>query len=597
MSYVEMIFTGVLLTSIIIGVYFVFKEPDGDREKEDVYSLAYLGKEIKHSINQIVTTDITSLNLNKKDMESRRIMKRVLSDGVRRCSRGDIGAKEIVMSRMKYLLMNRFRITEDVIHQVIPFDNLHHLNTQDRFDILMYLQKRSGNKFMVKEIIKENQLDQIKWDGSSEYYDISKEDIDRAFWKGYQPLSYDDMLNIITQRIYQSTYGLSVVDMLIMEDQSVDGVSGGISGISYDGLALENKNGGQSTAYYQNIWIMYEGKTIHLNFLSFPNKETLIRICKNLSEHGRTGHLTSTEGGTKTHLADGSRVTIFRPYNSTQWAFFVRKFAKTSFYTLEQLITDQGASYPIELIKWGMKGCLNIIFSGDQNSGKTSNLRAAVQEIDRRQPIRTLEADFELNLNNTYENKNIVGLRPSQRLPFGKVIELLKASDAHTILFGETASLDHAKYLIELLLAGTKRVLTTGHWPRTEDMISYFVYALGAYGNSGSSEVEAMVSGLLHLDIHCVKDNDGHRYIERITEVIPKQFVDRTLCREDAHTESNLNNSTYITRDLLRYESGRYHIVGEMSERLQHMIRRHLVPQDVMLFDEFVKGWMYENPA
>ena len=31
-----------------------------------------------------------------------------------------------------------------------------------------------------------------------------------------------------------------------------------------------------------------------------------------------------------------------------------------------------------------------------QNSGKTTYTRAAVKEIDRRQPIRTLEADFEL---------------------------------------------------------------------------------------------------------------------------------------------------------------------------------------------------------
>jgi pilus assembly protein CpaF len=218
-------------------------------------------------------------------------------------------------------------------------------------------------------------------------------------------------------------------------------------------------------------------------------------------------------------LADGSRVTVFRPNSSTQWAFFVRKFASSSTCELKDLITDKGKEYPIGVIKWAVHGCLNILFSGDQNSGKTTNTRAAVKEIDRRQPIRTLEADFELYLNDAYYNKNILGTRPNERLSFSKMIELLKSSEAHTILFGETASLEHAKYLVDLLLAGTKRIITTGHWSTSDDLISYFVHAMGAYGNSGTEEVERLVTRLLHLDIHCVKDNDGHRYIDRITQI------------------------------------------------------------------------------
>ena len=45
-------------------------------------------------------------------------------------------------------------------------------------------------------------------------------------------LTFDDKLNIAAQRIYEETYGLSVVDLLIMEDLSLDGISGGVSGIT-----------------------------------------------------------------------------------------------------------------------------------------------------------------------------------------------------------------------------------------------------------------------------------------------------------------------------------------------------------------------------
>src|SRR5690554_3359704 len=67
-----------------------------------------------------------------------------------------------------------------------------------------------------------------------------------------------------------------------------------------------------------------------LPILSFKSDAAIRRVCKNLAEHGRIGHLTSAEGGIKTHLADGSRVTVFRPNNASQWAFFVRKFANRS---------------------------------------------------------------------------------------------------------------------------------------------------------------------------------------------------------------------------------------------------------------------------
>ena len=59
-----------------------------------------------------------------------------------------------------------------------------------------------------------------------------------------------------------------------------------------------------------------------------------------------------------------------------------------------------------------------------------------MKEIDKRQPIRTLEADFELFLNDVYSDKNILGTRPSERLPFPKLIELLKAQ-MHTQSYSE----------------------------------------------------------------------------------------------------------------------------------------------------------------
>jgi pilus assembly protein CpaF len=493
------------------------------------------------------------------------------------------------------------KINETSIDEIIPFHSTKKLNATDKFEIMMYLQKKSGNRKMFQGICETTMLDRLLKDTDGYYYSISDEDIHKAYDIIPHTLSFDDKLNIITQRIYEETYGLSSVDLFIMEDISLDSISGGVSGITISNYAyIEDdilSGNHKKPQTHESIWVIYKGKPIHLKFLSLRSDAIIRRICKNLAEHGRIGHLTSSEGGIKTHLADGSRVTIFRPNNSTQWTFFVRKFANTAFFELKDLIINKESHYPIEVIKWAIHGCVNLFFSGDQNSGKTTYTRAAVKEIDNRQPIRTLEADFELYLNDAYFDKNILGTRPSESLPFPRLIELLKSSEAHTILFGETASLEHAKHLINLLLAGTKRIITTGHWPTSDELVSYFVLSLGGYNNSNSANIQSMVARLIHLDVHCVKENDGHRHIDRITEIIPFDSEERSPngdqgvighLEEISHYLKLLTRKrAYYTRDIVIYEGGGYKMINPISDGLAKVILHNLPPDMRQAFQEF----------
>lgn len=601
MKPIDLILSTTLVTGVAVIIFYIFKgKVEFDDDIGMIYSIEHLCAEFKKITNDIINMDMDVLNLNKRDLENRRALKRSLSNAIRKCSQGDMNSKTIVLSRAKHSILNVMKINEDTINDVIPFHDKDQLSARDKFDIMMYLQKRKGNMKMFQGICDMTRLDRLLMDDSGYHYSISDENIHEAYNKVPHSLSFDDKVNILTQRIYEQTYGLSVVDLLVMEDVSIDGISGGVSGVTtsnYRYMEEELLLGGYQKAWtHESIWLVYKGKPIHLKFLSFGSETVISRICKNLAEHGRTGHLTSSEGGVRTHLADGSRVTVFRPNNATQWAFFVRKFANTASFKLKDLITDQGSHYPIGVIKWAVLGCVNLFFSGDQNSGKTTYTRAAVKEIDKRQPIRTLEADFELYLNDAYADKNILGTRPSERLPFPKLIELLKSSDAHTILFGETASLDHAKHLINLLLAGTKRIITTGHWPTSEELVSYFVHSLGGYGNFASESIESMVSRLIHLDIHCVKKNDGRRYIDRITEIIPYDEEESFSGDKGASTSLEeisyylkllTRKKSYYTRDIVVYEDDRYKMINPISDGLARIILRNLPPDRRQFFLEF----------
>lgn len=613
MKLIDLLLSTLLLTGMAVAIFYIFKNKlESEEDNKAVYSIDDLCNNFRRTISDIINMDMDVLNLNKRDLENRRALKRALSSAIRKCSQGDMNSKIIVLARVKYMILNILCITEDTINEIILFNNKNKLTAKDKFDILMYQQKVNANKRMFQGICDMTGLDRLLEDSSGYYYSVSDKDIHETYDKIGVSLSFDDKLNILSQRIYEETYGLSVVDLLIMEDISLDSISGGVSGITtYNSRYIEDEiiSGDHKRSWtYDSIWVVYKGKPIHLKFLSLRSSAVISRICKNLSEHGRTGHLTSTEGGIKTHLVDGSRVTVFRPNNAMQWAFFVRKFANTATLELKDLITDSGYNYPIEVIRWAIHGCLNLFFSGDQNSGKTTYTRASVKEIDRRQPIRTLEADFELYLNDAYADKNILGTRPSERLPFPKLIELLKSSEAHTILFGETASLEHAKHLINLLLAGTKRIITTGHWPTSDELVNYFVHAIGEYNNSSSKDTESMVARLIHLDVHCVKENDGHRHIDRITEIIPYER-EEVEPKGEADVEGRLEEishylklltrrKTYYTRDIVVYDNGGYRMINPISEGLSKVILHNLPPdrrQAFLKFNVLTEGGVYSH--
>ena len=142
-----------------------------------------------------------------------------------------MNSKIIVLSRVKHTLLNVININEENINDVIAFNDIERLNATDKFEIMMYLQKQSGNSNMFQEYVKLQD-----W---TDYVRVKKvitivfdEDIHMAYNKIHNLLSFDDKLNILSQRVYEDTYGLSVVDLLIMEDTSLDSISGGVSGIT-----------------------------------------------------------------------------------------------------------------------------------------------------------------------------------------------------------------------------------------------------------------------------------------------------------------------------------------------------------------------------
>jgi len=120
------------------------------------------------------------------------------------------------------------------------------------------------------------------------------------------------------------------------------------------------------------IWIMFSGKSIRLEFLSFGTESELKRVCQNIYKYNNPGQLSDTNGYKINEMKDGSRVVVLRPSMSETWAFFVRKF-DTKKATLEQIIRYEGKEEAIEFLRYLVKGARITSLTGEQGCRKNYN--------------------------------------------------------------------------------------------------------------------------------------------------------------------------------------------------------------------------------
>ena len=239
-------------------------------------------------------------------------------------------------------------------------------------------------------------------------YVITKEEIDDIFDKEAITLTFQDKLNIVVQRIYQHYKGYSSIDEI--RDMNIDGVSGGVSGLpesflsqvaQTDGDYLEQIAEHKVPRACDSIWIMFQGKSIRLAFLSFGKESELKRVCQNIYKYNNPGQLSDTNGFKINEMKDGSRVVVVRPSMSETWAFFVRKF-DVKRATLEQIITVPGKDNAIDLLKFLVKGARIISLTGEQGCRKNNNAYG-----NDRKYIRNNESSYYRNSIRVALKKNI----------------------------------------------------------------------------------------------------------------------------------------------------------------------------------------------
>lgn len=540
-------------------------------------SIDNLLSQIRDTFNEMLRMGVYEHGLNQDEIDKRLQEKKILRSMLKNCTFGDSEAKNYVKNQIMEILVKKYNVNKDNIDTIIHFNDPMAMSAQDIFEAVLYLYKTDYKADALDRLMSDFGFGNPKISFMGEqYYEIDSEDIrDMLDRVSLTSLGFIDKLKIITQRVYQLYKGNGVIDEI--RDMRIDGVSAGVSGIPKDMDVGNNFIRGDVNSF-DSIWIFYHGKSIRLSFLSFKSQKELVRVCKNIYKYNNPGQLSQARGYIVNEMKDGSRVTVARPPFCESWVMFIRKFDSVSKQDIASLITDDNSSLPIQLIWWLIKGCCVTGVTGQQGTGKTTLLMSMIGFIEPSYNLRIQEMSFELHLRKIYPHRNIVTFRETGTISGQEGLDLMKKTDGTVSILGEVASAPVASWLVQMAGVGSLFTLFTHHAKTTKDLIISLRNALLSEGGFSNERIATeQVCTAINFDIHMVKDIDGHRYIERITQIIPSVESDK----------EGLTGKMFNTRDIVRWENGTYRIAGELSEDICAHIKSFLSVSDKEDFDNF----------
>ena len=532
--------------------------------RDNPYRMSVILEELNEYFTMYTGTWINDKKLSTAQLKKLETVQNITRKALHECNLGNQTAKRYVKEQIKDWLLNQYGVTKENIDRIIPFEEDSRISYQDMFDIILYYYKQMAAGDAFDLFLRENQLTprDMASQSTNEPYKITTEQLEEVYEQLRIHLTFLDKLEIITQRIYQCYKGHGPVDEL--RDMNIDGISGGVSGsiqlMMSDAMSDMPING---------IWVFFHGLMIHLEFLAFSSYEELQKICRNIYRYGKPGQLSAVRGYIVNEMMDGSRVVVVRPPFSESWSFFVRKFDYRGIQKVQELITDCNSEVAILLLELLIKGEQIIGITGEQGSGKTTLLKSLIRFIHPSYTLRVQELVFELHLREIYPERNIVSFRETAEISGREGLDLQKKTDGTVNIIGEVASAPVASWLVMISQVASKFTLFTHHAKTTENLVLALrndLMITGAFHNEEAAIQQ--VKSSIRFDVHMTKDNRGHRYIERISEIVP-----------------NLGHEIEVN-EILRIENGCYRLRHAMSNRTRTELYSHLNETQKQQFDD-----------
>lgn len=607
--YTDLAVIVLIIVCIGIGIYYLLHGQVSVSPPEVRFSYANLREDVKQMMDEHTSADMRGMGLSKQDLRKQEEQRREEMRCLRTCCSGDFGAKEVVKEKIRTYLLRK-GVNEQTILYAIPFHRPEKMSGRELAESLISVHDEGEDKgFLVLYDLCKAYLEK-RDTARKRYYEISEEDIRRAWMQAGVRLNFQQQLDVLTQLLFADEFGLGVIDVLNQQKGLIEEIHVGLSGLPRKVYnykeELKGKQNGTGVVYSKDsIHVLIHGRTIRLSYLSFATNGELHRVLRNLIKNTAAGELTVNHPYVIVDTMDGRRVSVSRPPLSDAWIGIVRKFDSISTTDLSLLYGDlPGAKKVIETVRQLIRSGSNIAFTGEMEAGKTTLFRAALKEVKKEQNIRVIESgSFELNLRKYMNTWDVLALRVTEETPEQEVLSFVRKTTGHVFAVGEVNSLDMANLTINLSKIA-QQVMFSAHYITTEEMVADFKNAklcVGRYSNEKLAEMDAVKS--LGFDVH-IRSVDGRRYIQYINEVVPVVDTGTDAKQEPSdmiHVLSDIEKTlsvvkTYEIRKILEYdeEKGAYVFCNIPSEQCMEKAKWYIEPEKreafFAFFQESYKG-------
>ena len=555
-------------------------------------------------------------------------IERAMTNCIYGIDKDKIIVKELITSILQELFP-----TLDDLYKVYPL-NAFAVEPSWQFEILMERLYQTHKKNALPYLIDKYQWAVEKYTieaGQTPSFNVTVDQLQEAYDNEIiDPLSFREALAVVATLIYRDYKGMGIVDTL--RTMNIDGFNFGTSG------SIMNTSMGADALEWRaprSVWVYYHGKYIHFQFLTFNTEAEVRRVVQLIARYNNPGALTEKRGYLVNTMYDKSRVLALRPPASEYWAVFVRKFTLSS-VNLHVLIDPQkkdendghkifdeegnpvsaykNAQLPEMMINMLMLGQVTCAFTGRQGSGKTTMMTAAISPVDARFNIRVLEMAPEMYLRELYPQRNILSVQETSTVTAAELQDALKKSDAALSIVGEVATDVIAARMIQMGQVASIFTIFSHHANRPQDLIHALTNSVVAAsgGSATPATVEPQVIDVVKVDVHLDYDVNGHRYIERITEIMradsepyperrPGEPIDEYQIRlNKEYYKRQTDRETFRWQDIIHfnYPKFTYEIVkkedGSLAffskELTKHIFSR--IPTDQQ---EKWRKWVFEN--
>lgn len=539
-----------------------------DTDRPEFTEIECLREYVKAAMRNYLEGEMP-FGLRKEERKKYQLQVQRLRHALRACVYGEGGEKEYVKHYiMRELEALRLSVRERA--SLLPVNSQERLSSAQQFQILLYRYMKQYGKDGFRRLCESGGLpgEIEREDGC--YYEITVEDIRRIYTEENIVLSKQEILELICDAVYEG-FGHGIIDRL--RDCRLEGISGGVSGVPEQFFHYEEGRKREYAEKYahDSVFVMLNGNTIRLSFLSFGSEQELKRVIKSLLRFEAPGELSYYRPYMVNDMKDGSRVFACRPPFSESWAFFIRKFDSTEEKKVEDLFEGDGAEDVIRALRCFVSSGLHIAITGAQGSGKTTLLKAMVRYISPKYNLRIEESVFELWMRKEFPLRNILTFRETESVDSTEGLDAFRKTDGNCLMMGEVGSIQSAALMIELSQVSEQQ-LFTHHAMSTEKLLGYFKNALLRTGTySDERMAREQVAEAFDIHVLCEKDLNGKRYVKEISEVV------------SANGGSG--------RVLYRYEDGKYERCGlPTKELLSRMTARIDTKEKRNVWDFFNGG-------